>query len=99
MLVRDLVNSCSNVHVAEAAVVSIGGAFARRVRAEAARTGLRPGAWAADAVRRFRSDARPADLDRLQQALYGEDQPVLHGLRLIVEPVLAAPVDEGAARA
>ena len=43
------------------------------------------------------SDARPADLDRLQQALSGEDQPVLHGLRLIVEPVLSAPADDGAA--
>ena len=95
MLVQDIVNSCSNTDVAEAAVVSIGGAFARRVRDEASRKGVRPGAWAATAVLHFRKRARQNDLEDLQRAVAGDDQPVLSGFRMIVEPALpAGPEDE-----
>jgi hypothetical protein len=90
MLVRDIVNSCSNPHVAEAAVGSIGGSFARRVREAASGRGVRAGAWTAEAVLRFRSRARSDDLERLQRAVAGDDQPILSGLRMIVEAELPA---------
>ena len=87
-VVDDIVNSCSNENVAEAAVVSIGGAFARRVREEATRRGVRPGTWAATAIMRFRSSARRGELEELQRAIAGNDQPVLLGFQMIVEPAL-----------
>jgi hypothetical protein len=88
MVVQDIVNSCSNAHVAEAAVASIGGAFERRVRDVASRRGIRPGALAATAIIGFRARARARDMEALQKAVAGNDQPVLAGFRLIVEPEL-----------
>lgn len=88
MVVQDIMNSCSNEKVAEAAVASIGGAFARRVRETATRRGVRPGALAASAVLRFRSSARPGEFEALQSALSGDDLPLLRGFALIVEPEL-----------
>ena len=89
MVVQDIVHSCSNEYVAEAALASIGGVFARRVRETATRRGVRPGALAATAVLGFRARAKAAELAALQQAVSGDDQPLLHGFRLIVEPALA----------
>jgi hypothetical protein len=88
MVIQDIVNSCSNAHVAEAAVASIGGAFERRVRDAALRRGIRPGAFAATAIIGFRARARVRDMEALQKAVAGDDQPVLAGFRMIVEPEL-----------
>jgi hypothetical protein len=49
---------------------------------------LTPGAFAASAVRRFDRTASGDARDILRRALRGIDQPVLHGLRLILEPSL-----------
>ena len=91
MVINDIVNSCSNEYVAEAAVASIGGTFARRVREAASRRGVRPGAFAATMVMSFRSRAHAREFDALQHAVAGDDQPVLSGFRLIVEPALDDP--------
>ena len=98
MLMDDIFHSCSHKKVAQAAVASIGGAFADRVRQVAAVRGLTPGAFAASAVRRFDRTAASGDArDILRRALRGTDQPVLHGLRLILEPSLEnADADEKA---
>jgi hypothetical protein len=88
MLMDDIFHSCSHEKVAQAAVASIGGAFADRVRQVAAVRGLTPGAFAASAVRRFDRTASGDVRDILRRALRGTDQPVLHGLRLILEPSL-----------
>lgn len=88
MVIHDIMNSCSNEKVAEAAVASIGGAFARRVRETASRRGIRPGALAASAVLRFRSSARDTEVEALKQAVAGDDLPLLRGLAFIVEPAL-----------
>jgi hypothetical protein len=90
MVVEDIVNSCSNAYVAEAAVASIGGSFARRVRDAASRRGVRPGALAATAIIGFRTRARARDFEALQRAVAGDDQPLLRGFRLIVEPELVS---------
>ena len=89
MVIQDIINSCSNEKVAEAAVASIGGIFARRVRETARRRGVRPGALAASAVMRFRSNARAAEFEALQTAVSGEDLALLRRFALIVEPELA----------
>ena len=97
MLMDDIFHSCSHEKVAQAAVASIGGAFADRVRQVAAVRGLTPGAFAASAVRRFDRTASSDARDILRRALRGTDQPVLHGLRLILEPSLEnADADEKA---
>ncbi len=88
MVIQDIMNSCSNEKVAEAAVASIGGVFARRVRETARRRGVRPGALAASAVLRFRSSARSTEFEALQNAVAGDDLPLLRGFALIVEPAL-----------
>jgi hypothetical protein len=49
---------------------------------------LTPGAFAASAVRRFDRTASGDARDILRRAVCGTDQPVLHGLRLILEPSL-----------
>lgn len=88
MLVDDIFNSCAHEKVAQAALACIGGDFADRVRHVAAGRGVTPGAFAASAVRRFDQTASGDARDILRRALRGTDQPVLHGLRLIVEPSL-----------
>jgi hypothetical protein len=95
MLMDDIFHSCAHEKVAQAAVACIGGAFADRVRHVAAVRGVTPGALAASAVRRFDRTASGDARDILSRALRGTDQPVLHGLRLILEPSLEE-VDERA---
>ena len=58
MIVREIVLTCSNPHVARAAVASIGGNFARRISRDAARRNLTSGVFAAWTVRRFSRHAR-----------------------------------------
>jgi hypothetical protein len=84
MLVSDLLNSCTHEGVAEAAIASIGGPFAERLKAEADLRGLPLGAHAAGGVRSFRRDASERDWRRLAEAVRGQDFPVLAGLQLIL---------------
>ena len=93
MLMDDIFNSCAHEKVAQAAVACIGGVFADRVRHVAAVRGLTPGAFAANVVRRFDRTASGDARDILRRALRGSDQPILHGLRLIVEPSLETAVE------
>ena len=88
MLMDDIFHSCTHEKVAQAAVACIGGVFADRVRHVAAVRGQTPGAFAADVVRRFDRTASGDARDILRRALRGSDQPVLQGLRLILEPSL-----------
>lgn len=88
MLVADMMHSCSNDKIAKTAVACIGGEFADRVHARASENGLNPGKYVSAIVQRF---ARRADGDAyatLQQKMAGTDQPVLQGLRYIVESTL-----------
>ncbi len=88
MLIADLIHSCSNEKVALAAVSCIGGQFADRVQRVASKKGLDAGRFVANVVRTF---ARRAD-DEARAALFtkvaGTDQPLLKGLRHVVEPAL-----------
>ena len=85
MIVREIVRTCSNPHVAHAAVVSIGGEFARRFLSDAEKRNLSSGAFAAGLVRRFSRQAGARDWRAVDEAFRGTDQPILSGLRYILE--------------
>ncbi len=92
MLIADLIHSCSNEHVAQAAVACIGGHFAERVRYVAGKNGLNAGRFVAIVVRNFARRASNETREALCRKVAGADQPLLHGLRHVVEPAL----EEGA---
>jgi hypothetical protein len=85
MIVREIVRTCSNPHVARAAVASIGGDFARRVSRDAEKRNLTSGLFAAGLVRRFSRAAGARHWEGVDEATRGADQPILSGLRYILE--------------
>jgi hypothetical protein len=85
MIVREIILTCSNPHIARAAVASIGGDFARRFTRDAAKRNLTSGVFAAGLVRRFSRQARDPDWQGVGEAAQGADQPILSGLRYILE--------------
>ena len=93
MIVREIVQTCSNPHVARAAVASIGGDFARRFTHDAAKRNLSSGLFAAGLVRRFSRQAGERDWEGVGEATRGADQPILSGLRYILER--GVELDEG----
>ncbi|QGM45935.1 hypothetical protein [Methylocystis heyeri] len=88
MLIADLIHSCSNANVAEAAVCCIGGSFAERVAAVAVKNGMNVGRFVAAIVRDFGRRANDEAIDALRRQISGTDQPLLHGLVHVLEPVL-----------
>lgn len=88
MLLVEIVKSCSHDKVADAAVASIGGEFAHRVTEMAQRQGVSTGSFAACAVREFGAGAQPDEWSDLRAVIKGSQQPVLRGLRYILEPAL-----------
>ena len=95
MIVREIVWTCSNPHVARAAVASIGGAFARRVSQDAAKRNLSSGMFAARLVRRFSRQAGEHDWEGVNRATRGADQPILSGLKYILERGVELDDDDG----
>ena len=93
MIVREIVQTCSNPHVARAAVASIGGDFARRFTHDAAKRNLSSGLFAAGLVRRFSRQAGERDWKGVGEATRDADQPILSGLRYILER--GVELDEG----
>jgi hypothetical protein len=85
VIVREILRTCSNPHVARAAVASIGGDFAQRVSRDAAKRNLSSGLFAAGLVRRFSRRAGERDWQGVGEATRGADQPILSGLRYILE--------------
>ena len=92
MIVREILRTCSNPHVARAAVASIGGDFARRFSRDAAMRNLTSGILAAGLVRRFSRQAGAREWEGIDEATRGADQPILSGLRYILES--GAELDE-----
>ena len=85
MNVREIVLTCSNPHVAHAAVASIGGDFARRFFQDAEDRSLPSGLMAAGLVQDFERRAGEGDWRVLDRAIRGVDMPILCGLRHILE--------------
>jgi hypothetical protein len=82
---REIVRTCSNAHVARAAVASIGGEFAQRFAAKASRRDLPSGVFAARLVRDFAITADDNEWEGVHEATRGADQPILTGLRYILD--------------
>ncbi len=85
MIVREIVATCSNPHVASAAIASIGGDFARRFERDAAARNLSSGMLASCLVRDFARRADDSDWEGVGEATRGADTPILAGLRHILE--------------
>jgi pyruvate/2-oxoglutarate/acetoin dehydrogenase E1 component len=94
---NEIVRTCSNENVAKAAVASLGCTFAERVRASAGVYGLSVGAFTAWTVRRFHDSASDCERKAVGAAMAGSDQPILVGLRRILELALAEDDSEGCA--
>jgi hypothetical protein len=94
MIVREIVRTCSNPHVARAAIASIGGDFARRLSRDAAKRNLSSGVFAAGLVRHFTRRAADRDWEGVGEATRGADQPILSGLRYILERSLESDEDD-----
>lgn len=92
MLITDLIHSCSNDKVAQAALNCIGGPFAERVRAAARENGVSEGRFVAVVVRDFALRSDDERREDLARKIAGSDQPILNGLRHLVE----AALEEGA---
>jgi hypothetical protein len=88
MVIADMLHSCSNDSVARAALACIGGNFADRVHAAARRNGLNAGRFVAIVVRDFARRATDDSYASLRERMTGADQPLLRGLRHIIEPAL-----------
>jgi hypothetical protein len=88
MLVADLIHSCSNEMVAQAALSCIGGRFAERVRVAAQEKGMSVGRFVSVVVHDFARRADETVREALRERITGDDQPLLSGLRAVLEPVL-----------
>ena len=85
MIYREIVRTCANSHIAEAAVLSLGGEIARLLSEDAHRVAMSRGDYAALLVRDFAQNADAGEKDRVLNATRGSQQPILSGLRYILE--------------
>ncbi len=88
MVIADMIHSCSNASVAEAAVCCIGGDFAARVHAAARKNGVNAGRFVSLVMRDFAHRASKETLAGLNRKIAGADQPLLRGVVHVLEPAL-----------
>ena len=99
MVLREIVQTCSNAEVAKAALASIGGKFAENVAAQASRSNLTPGMLTSLIVKEFSANASFDQMADVDAAASGTDQPVLSGLReILIQSAVSkiAPVENPA---
>ena len=85
MVMREIVHTCSNAHIARAALRSIGGEFAQHVAAAARRRDIPAGVLVANIVKDFSRRAGDEEWVAADEATRGVDQPILSGLRFILK--------------
>ena len=89
MVIADMIHSCSNANVAQAAVRrALGALFAERVAAVADAKRDECGSFRRDRDARFARRASDETLSALQPQNRRLDQPLLRGLVHVVEPAL-----------
>jgi hypothetical protein len=88
MLIADMIHSCSNEKIAQAALACIGGRFAERVHVAAAKHGVSTGRFVSIVVRGFARRATDDALASLHGKIAGADVPLLQGLQHVVEHAL-----------
>lgn len=84
MTIADIIQSCSNIYVADAAIRSIGGQFVETFSKKAAISAMEPGVLAARHVIEFSKSASEVEWKSFDQITRGSDQPVLSGLQYIL---------------
>ncbi|MGO8834149.1 MAG: hypothetical protein ACLQE9_15210 [Roseiarcus sp.] len=84
MILQEIVHTCSNPHVARAALASIGGDFAADFADRASQRNMPVGVLAARLVKEFSIKADEHEWDGVDEAVRGADQPILSGLRYIL---------------
>lgn len=87
-LVAEIIHTCSHEKVAQAAVASMGPDFAIKVGATADTYGLSIGAFTARTVREFERRVGEQEKQALRALMNRTDQPLLTGLRHILQPAL-----------
>lgn len=88
-MIGELIHSCAHGAVARAALVSIGPGYAERVRDVARRCGAPDeGVFVACKVREFARAAGDGELGDLAGVMSGKDQPMLEGLRFILDQAI-----------
>ena len=88
MLSSEVIRTCSNAHVAGAAIASSGCRLRARVELLAKAFGLDRGVYTASLVREFALCATADQWQGLELAMDKQDMPLLAGLRFIVETAL-----------
>lgn len=91
--IEEILHTCSNEKVAQAAVASLGFAFASRVRDEAEGHGVTTGVLVAGIVRDFGKTADADDRRAVVRAMEKTDQPILVGLRFILDAYMQTKRD------
>jgi hypothetical protein len=87
-LIAEIVHTCSNEKVAQAAVASLGNEFASKVGETARLSGMSVGAFTARTVRQFDQCVGEKERQALRDAMRGTDQPILFGLHQILQPAI-----------
>jgi hypothetical protein len=98
VLIDEIVHTCSNEKVAQAAVASLGFAFVSRIKTAADLRGVTIGAFAAKVVREFGDDAQLSERHTVDRAMQRSDHPILRGLQMILEKELEEPSSSGRGR-
>ena len=88
MKLRLLIHTCSNEHVARAALSSIGGELAARVALEAKSCGKSVGAYVAQALRDFERRADLIVWASAERSARDADQPLLAALYFVLDHTL-----------
>jgi hypothetical protein len=83
MVLNEIVRTCSNVHTANAALASVGGAFASRFAANASHCDLSLGMLASLVVKEYSAHASPAQRADVRLTGGSSDQPIFSGLYYI----------------
>ena len=91
MLIKEIIRTCANESVAQAAVASIGRRFAGDVRDAADVSGMTVGGFTALSVERFVRKGDEAELRSVVAAMEKAQEPILAGLHRIMCSELAAP--------
>jgi hypothetical protein len=88
-LIAEMVRTCSNERVAQAAVASLGSEFAGRVGETAKAKGMSIGSFTARVVTQFDENTGEEGRQVLREIMRGSDQPILAGLHHILQPACA----------
>lgn len=91
-MLNEIFNAYTHPPVVEAAVRSLGPAFAQQVKVAGRARGLSIGGYASRAVQLFGKGASPATRQAMQDAMRSADQPILAGIAFVLE--LAMDDDE-----